>query len=153
MLTITTDRESAAYVKRQLKDGPRPGPIITEMRAAFLLNRFSRASPVMFATQEVTRLLKLRPQEIVGNSFYHLVQESCLQNIVFAIERAKAYNEVVYLRFWYQNPYYERRSDLPFHIWGGKDGSRIQSEPPELLLLYSHPEYHANPSQAGLRTE
>ncbi|EXJ68944.1 uncharacterized protein A1O5_07876 [Cladophialophora psammophila CBS 110553] len=81
-----------------------PAAHFPEPRAALFLNRFSRTSTVMFATNSITTILGLQPSELIGKSFYHCIDQSCLQDGVKCIESAKANDSIAYLRFWYQNP-------------------------------------------------
>ena len=78
-----------------------------EPRAALFLNRFSRTSTIMFATDGLATILGLQPSEVIGKSFYYCIEENCLQDAVKAIESAKANDSLAYLRFWYRNPLQE----------------------------------------------
>lgn len=75
-----------------------------EPRAALFLNRFTRTSTIMFATNGVSNILGLRPEQMVGKSFYYCIQRNCLQDAVRCLEKAKANDSIAYLRFWYQDP-------------------------------------------------
>jgi hypothetical protein len=75
-----------------------------EPRAALFLNRFSRTSTIMFATDSLATILGLEPADVVGKSFYYCIEENCLQDAVKALESAKANDSIAYLRFWYRNP-------------------------------------------------
>ncbi|KAL1861994.1 hypothetical protein Plec18170_000818 [Paecilomyces lecythidis] len=58
----------------------------------------------MFATNGVTEILGVTPQQLVSKSFYYCIQERCLRDAVCCIESAKANDSIAYLRFWYRNP-------------------------------------------------
>ena len=75
-----------------------------EPRAALFLNRFTRTSTVMYATQGVSTILGLQPSDIIGKSFYYCIEENCLQDAVKCLESAKANDSIAYLRFWYRDP-------------------------------------------------
>ncbi|EXJ58161.1 hypothetical protein A1O7_05586 [Cladophialophora yegresii CBS 114405] len=75
-----------------------------EPRAALFLNRFSRTSTIMFATDSLATILGLEPADIIGKSFYYCIEQNCLRDAVKAIESAKANDSIAYLRFWYRNP-------------------------------------------------
>ncbi|KAJ9191164.1 hypothetical protein DTO021D3_3861 [Paecilomyces variotii] len=75
-----------------------------EPRAALFLNRFTRTSTIMFATNGVTEILGVTPQQLVSKSFYYCIQERCLRDAVCCIESAKTNDSIAYLRFWYRNP-------------------------------------------------
>ncbi|KIW66634.1 hypothetical protein PV04_05949 [Phialophora macrospora] len=78
-----------------------------EPRAALFLNRFSRTSTIMFATDSLATILGLEPADIIGKSFYYCIEENCLQDAVKALESAKANDSIAYLRFWFRNPLHE----------------------------------------------
>ncbi|OCT51124.1 PAS domain-containing protein [Cladophialophora carrionii] len=75
-----------------------------EPRAALFLNRFSRTSTIMFATDSLATILGLEPADVIGKSFYYCIEENCLRDAVKALESAKANDSIAYLRFWYRNP-------------------------------------------------
>jgi ribosomal protein L12E/L44/L45/RPP1/RPP2 len=83
-------------------------PMEREPRAALILNRFTRTLTVMFATNAVSAILGVRPDQIKGKSFYECIQENCLQDAIKCLESAKANDSIAYLRFWYRDP---RRED------------------------------------------
>jgi len=78
-----------------------------EPRAALFLNRYTRTSTIMFATNGVTEILGVTPQQLVSKSFYYCIQKRCLRDAVRCIESAKANDSVAYLRFWDRNPLQE----------------------------------------------
>lgn len=75
-----------------------------EPRAALILNRFTRNLSIMFATNAVSTILGLRPDEIKDKSFYECIQENCLQDAIRCLESAKANESIAYLRFWFRDP-------------------------------------------------
>ncbi|KAK2765149.1 hypothetical protein FQN54_008848 [Arachnomyces sp. PD_36] len=81
-----------------------PKTISHEPRAALFLNRFTRTSSIMFATNGVAAILGVTPQQLVSKSFYYCIDERCLRDAVRCIETAKANDSIAYLRFWYRNP-------------------------------------------------
>ena len=81
-----------------------PLPHAREPRAALFLNRFTRTSPVMFATGGVSQILGLEPDQLIGKSFYYCIAETCLGEAVKCLESAKSNDSIAYLRFWYRNP-------------------------------------------------
>ncbi|KAJ9606890.1 hypothetical protein H2200_008900 [Cladophialophora chaetospira] len=84
-----------------------PEIVSPEPRAALFLNRFSRTSTIMFATDGLATILGLQPADVIGKSFYYCIEENCLQDAVKALESAKANDSIAYLRFWYRNPLQE----------------------------------------------
>ncbi|OIW31755.1 hypothetical protein CONLIGDRAFT_572893, partial [Coniochaeta ligniaria NRRL 30616] len=79
-------------------------PMEREPRAALILNRFTRNLSIMFATNAVSTILGLRPDEIKDKSFYECIQENCLQDAIRCLESAKANESIAYLRFWFRSP-------------------------------------------------
>jgi len=83
-----------------------------EPRAALILNRFTRNLSIMFATNAVTSILGLQPDEIKDKAFYEIIQENCLQNAIQCLESAKANESIAYLRFNFRDPRLEREDRL-----------------------------------------
>lgn len=81
-----------------------PSVQLPEPRAALFLNRFTRTSTIMYATDGVASILGLQPGDLVGKSFYYCIEENCLRDAVKCLESAKANDSIAYLRFWYRNP-------------------------------------------------
>lgn len=75
-----------------------------EPRAALILNRFTRNLSIMFATNAVSTILGLRPDEIKDRSFYECIQENCIEDASRCLESAKANESIAYLRFWFRDP-------------------------------------------------
>lgn len=79
-------------------------PMEREPRAALILNRFTRTLTVMFATNAVSSILGVRPDQIQEKSFYECIAENCLDDAIKCLESAKANDSIAYLRFWYRDP-------------------------------------------------
>ncbi|KAL1879425.1 hypothetical protein VTK73DRAFT_6957 [Phialemonium thermophilum] len=79
-------------------------PMEREPRAALILNRFTRNLSIMFATNAVSTILGLEPEELKDKSFYECIQENCLQDAIRCLESAKANESIAYLRFWFRDP-------------------------------------------------
>lgn len=79
-------------------------PMEREPRAALILNRFTRTLTIMFATNAVTTILGVRPDQVKDKSFYECIQENCRQEAIRVLESAKANDSIAYLRFWYRDP-------------------------------------------------
>jgi hypothetical protein len=71
---------------------------VHEPRAAFLLNRFSKTLPVLYATSAAQLVLGCNPDRAVGRSFYEFVDGGYLYGAVNAIENAKKNDSIAYLR-------------------------------------------------------
>jgi len=79
-------------------------PMEREPRAALILNRFTRNLNIMFATNAVSSILGLRPDQIKNKSFYRCIQENCLPDAIECLESAKANDSIAYLRFSFRDP-------------------------------------------------
>ncbi|KAI8957636.1 hypothetical protein F5Y11DRAFT_360660 [Daldinia sp. FL1419] len=79
-------------------------PMEREPRAALILNRFTITLSVMFATNAVSSILGVRPDQIKDKSFYECIEENCIADAMKCLESAKANDSIAYLRFWYRDP-------------------------------------------------
>lgn len=75
-----------------------------EPRAALILNRFTRTSTILFATNGVEQILGFSPTQLVGKSFYYCIAENCLSEAVRTVESAKGNDSIAYLRFFFRDP-------------------------------------------------
>ncbi|KAK4204092.1 hypothetical protein QBC40DRAFT_2700 [Triangularia verruculosa] len=89
-----------------------------EPRAALILNRFSLALNVMYATPSVAQIIGIHPDELMDKSFYDCIQQHCMEQASRCLERAKENESIAYLRFWYKDP----RADLEHEGDGSEDG-------------------------------
>lgn len=87
-----------------------PQASLLEPRAALILNRFTRTLTVMYATNAVSGILGVTPDQLKDKSFYECIQENCLPEAIRCLESAKANDSIAYLRFWYRDP--RRQQDL-----------------------------------------
>ena len=58
----------------------------------------------MFATNGVSTILGIAPEQLVAKSFYFCIAENCLPDAVRCLESAKANDSIAYLRFWFRHP-------------------------------------------------
>ncbi|KAI1821731.1 hypothetical protein F4861DRAFT_551556 [Xylaria intraflava] len=93
-----------------------------EPRAALILNRFTRTLSIMFATNAISSILGIGPDELRGYSLYKCIAENCLADAIKCLESAKANDSIAYLRFWSRDP--RAREELD----GGQEGEESQSE-------------------------
>lgn len=87
-----------------------PQASLLEPRAALVLNRFTRTLTVMYATNAVSSILGVTPEQVTNKSFYECIQENCLPEAIRCLESAKSNDSIAYLRFWYRDP--RREEDL-----------------------------------------
>ncbi|EGY20826.1 uncharacterized protein VDAG_02350 [Verticillium dahliae VdLs.17] len=130
-----------------------------EPRAALIVNRFTRTLTVMFATNAVSTILGVRPDQMRDKSFYECIQENCLPDAIRCLERAKANDSIAYLRFWYRDPRREEDFDEEEDEEEDdedEDGRRsINSGDSECgdAQLYSHMDIDVNPSSPKIKLE
>ena len=103
-------------------------PMEREPRAALILNRFTRNLSIMFATNAVSSILGLEPDEIKDKAFYEFIQENCLQDAIQCLESAKANESIAYLRFWYRDPRVEGSDSREDGDDGGERSVRSESD-------------------------
>jgi hypothetical protein len=58
----------------------------------------------MYATNAVSKILGITPDQFKDKSFYECMQENCLPEAIRCLESAKANDSIAYLRFWYRDP-------------------------------------------------
>ncbi|EFQ27574.1 hypothetical protein CGRA01v4_03064 [Colletotrichum graminicola] len=103
-LFSSSPRDPRYHMLEHLSPKFRMPPVEREPRAALILNRFTRTLTVMFATNSVSSILGVRPDQIKDKSFYECIQENCLPDAIRCLESAKANDSIAYLRFWYRDP-------------------------------------------------
>ncbi len=79
-------------------------PTEREPRAALILNRFTRTLSIMFATNAVSSILGVGPDQLQGKSLYECIAENCWSDAIKCLESAKANDSIAYLRFWSRDP-------------------------------------------------
>ncbi|KAI1338542.1 hypothetical protein F5Y15DRAFT_120872 [Xylariaceae sp. FL0016] len=100
----SSPRDPRYHMLEHLSPKFRMQPMEREPRAALILNRFTRALGVMFATNAVASILGVRPDQLKDKSFYECIAENCLADAIKCLESAKANDSIAYLRFWSRDP-------------------------------------------------
>jgi hypothetical protein len=77
---------------------------LLEPRATIFLNRFTRTSSIIYATDSIEDVIGIPASIMYGRSFYYCIAESCLPNAVKCLEGVKANDSIAYLRFWFRDP-------------------------------------------------
>ncbi|EWC47199.1 hypothetical protein DRE_03318 [Drechslerella stenobrocha 248] len=75
-----------------------------EPRVALILNRFTRSLTILYVSHASRSIFGIAPEELTGKSFFECIHESCLQEAVDALERAKGNDSIAYLRFQWRDP-------------------------------------------------
>ncbi|KAF2970206.1 hypothetical protein GQX73_g3340 [Xylaria multiplex] len=86
-------------------------PMEREPRAALILNRFTRTLSIMFATDAVSSILGVPPDQLQGKSLYECITENCWGDAIKCLESAKANDSIAYLRFWSRDPRVQEESE------------------------------------------
>ncbi|RYO83735.1 hypothetical protein DL764_009430 [Monosporascus ibericus] len=103
-LFSSSPRDPRYHMLEHLSPKFKMPPMMREPRAALILNRFTRSLTVMFATNAVTSILGVTPDEIKEKSFWECVAENCVRDAINCLESAKANDSIAYLRFWSRDP-------------------------------------------------
>lgn len=109
-----------SYISHKFSEEIRPNK--HEPRAALFLNRFSRTSTIMYATNGLANVLGITADQLNGKSFYYCIQENCLEDAVKCLESAKANDSIAYLRFWFRDPREAEQTDGDQHMDGNSSG-------------------------------
>ena len=103
-LFASSPRDPRYHMLEHLSSKFRAEPAQREIRAAIVLNRFTRTLTVMYATDAIEGILGVTADELKEKSFYECIQENCLPDAIRCLESAKANDSIAYLRFWYRDP-------------------------------------------------
>jgi hypothetical protein len=118
-----------------------PQASLLEPRAALILNRFTRTLTVMYATNAVSSILGVTPEQFKDKSFYECIQENCLSEAIRCLESAKANDSIAYLRFWYRDP--RRQEDFDLEM---REGSQSSDSEDGGVELHGHMDVDSNPT-------
>ncbi|KAI0409639.1 hypothetical protein F4802DRAFT_154250 [Xylaria palmicola] len=97
-------RDPRYHMLEHLSPRFRMQPTEREQRAALILNRFTRTLTIMFATNAVSSILGIEPDQLRGKSLYECIAENCWGDTIKCLESAKANDSIAYLRFWSRDP-------------------------------------------------
>lgn len=97
-------RDPRYHMLEHLSPSFKMQPTERESRAALVLNRFTRTLTVMFATNAVSSILGIEPDQLRGRSLYEIIAENCWRDAIKCLESAKANDSIAYLRFWSRDP-------------------------------------------------
>ncbi|KAL2061959.1 hypothetical protein VTL71DRAFT_7337 [Oculimacula yallundae] len=121
-----------------------PQASLLEPRAALILNRFTRTLTVMYATNAVSEILGISPEEFKDKSFYECMQENCLAGAIRCLESAKANDSIAYLRFQYRNP--RREEDIDAEM---REASQSSDSEDGGVELHEHMDVDPSPARGG----
>ncbi|KAK8079523.1 hypothetical protein PG997_007341 [Apiospora hydei] len=120
-LFSSSPRDPRYHMLEHLSPKFKMPPMEREPRAALILNRFTQTLTVMFATNAVSSILGVSPDEIKGKSFYECIDQNCWADAINCLESAKANDSIAYLRFWYRDP--RREEDFDDEASDSEDSS------------------------------
>lgn len=130
-----------------------PQASLLEPRAALILNRFTRTLTVMYATNAVSTILGVTPDQMKDKSFYECIQENCLPEAIRCLESAKANDSIAYLRFRYRDPRRQEDFDEEMHEASAssdsEDGGVELTRQPADMEVELTPAVETNPSLSG----
>ncbi|KAI0540732.1 hypothetical protein GGR58DRAFT_511454 [Xylaria digitata] len=104
-------RDPRYHMLEHLSPKFRMQPMEREPRAALILNRFTRTLSIMFATNAVSSILGVPPDQLQGKSLYECITENCWSDAIKCLESAKANDSIAYLRFWSRDPRVQEESE------------------------------------------
>ena len=130
------------HLSAKFRTSPQAAP--REPRAALILNRFTRTLTVMYATNAVSSILGVTPDQLKDKSFYECIQENCLPEAIRCLESAKANDSIAYLRFVYRDP--RRPEDLDEEMHEASQSSDSEDGGVE---LHSHMDLDSSPVAAA----
>ncbi|KAK7996907.1 hypothetical protein PG989_004947 [Apiospora arundinis] len=110
-LFSSSPRDPRYHMLEHLSPKFKMPPMEREPRAALILNRFTQTLTVMFATNAVSSILGVSPDQLKGKSFYECIDQNCWADAINCLESAKANDSIAYLRFWYRDPRREEDFD------------------------------------------
>ncbi|KAK9771283.1 hypothetical protein AB5N19_11352 [Seiridium cardinale] len=123
----SSPRDPRYHMLEHLSPKFRMPPVEREPRAALILNRFTRPLSIMFATDAISQILGLRPDQVQHKSFYECIANNCLADAVKCLESAKSNDSIAYLRFWFRDPRTE--ADFDAEEDQDMDGAGNESSP------------------------
>ncbi|KAI1757202.1 hypothetical protein F4782DRAFT_218217 [Xylaria castorea] len=107
----SSPRDPRYHMLGHLSPTFRMQPTEREPRAALILNRFTRTLTIMFATNAVSSILGIGPDQLQGKSLYECIAENNWGDAIKRLENAKANDSIAYLRFWSRDPRVEENSE------------------------------------------
>ncbi|KAF9572150.1 hypothetical protein EC968_010236 [Mortierella alpina] len=99
-----------------------PSGLEPEPRVCMILNRFSRALGVLYASPSCEFILHINAEEVVGNSFLYFIRADDLATFVDQVQMAKASNVITHMRFWFQSPNCAEEIPCEAMLFGTPDG-------------------------------
>ncbi|KAF9938395.1 hypothetical protein BGZ67_000237 [Mortierella alpina] len=99
-----------------------PSGLEPEPRVCMILNRFSRALGVLYASPSCEFILHINAEEVVGNPFLCFIRADDLATFVEQVQIAKATNVITHMRFWFQSPNCAQEIPCEAMLFGTPDG-------------------------------
>ncbi|KAI1818480.1 hypothetical protein GGS20DRAFT_292364 [Poronia punctata] len=128
-------------------------PTEREPRAALILNRFTRKLSIMFATDAVSSILGVTPEQLLQKSLYDCIARSCRTNVKACLEDAKENDSIAYLRFWSRDPRMDGDMGMENAIDGAPNSDVYDSDGGERLEDSTHPHIKQEPDDdVGIMT-
>ncbi|KAF9273134.1 hypothetical protein BGZ68_001774 [Mortierella alpina] len=93
-----------------------------ELRVCMILNRYSRALGVLYASPLCEQVLHIDAEEIVGKPFLLFIRADDMAAFVEQATLAKSTNFITHMRFWFQSPIRPREIPCEATMFASSDG-------------------------------
>ncbi|KAG0208454.1 hypothetical protein BGX28_000592 [Mortierella sp. GBA30] len=99
-----------------------PNGLEPEPRVCMILNRFSRALAVLYASPSCEFILHIDAEEIIGKPFLLFIRADDLTSFVEQVDLAKSTDAITHMRFWFQSPTWPQEIPCEAILFGSSDG-------------------------------
>ncbi|CAO3566387.1 unnamed protein product [Mortierella alpina] len=93
-----------------------------EFRVCMILNRYSRALDILYASPSCELVLLIDSEAIVGKPFLLFIRADDLGSFVDQVQVAKSSNAITHMRFWFQSPNWAQEIPCEATVFGATDG-------------------------------
>ncbi|KAF9572147.1 hypothetical protein EC968_010233 [Mortierella alpina] len=93
-----------------------------EFRVCMILNRYSRALGVLYASPSCEHVLLIDAEAIVGKPFLLFIRADDLGAFVEQVQVAKSSTAITHMRFWFQSPNWAQEIPCEATLFSAADG-------------------------------
>ncbi|KAF9572148.1 hypothetical protein EC968_010234 [Mortierella alpina] len=93
-----------------------------EFRVCMILNRYSRALGVLYASPSCEHVLLIDAEAIVGKPFLLFIRADDLGAFVEQVQMAKSSTAITHMRFWFQSPNWAQEIPCEATLFSAADG-------------------------------
>ncbi|KAF9955990.1 hypothetical protein BGZ70_010061 [Mortierella alpina] len=126
---VQSKQEEFARIRRHhtaFKAVPRNGwntqELEPEFRVCMILNRYSRALGVLYASPSCEQVLLIDSEAIVGKPFLLFIRADDLGSFVDQVQVAKSSTAITHMRFWFQSPNWVQEIPCEATLFSAADG-------------------------------